>query len=125
MQSVQTAPCPGRNRDQRCPAQLRQQAFEHLAQFGQFFLLAALQIPFVHGNHHRAAFGFGIIGDTQILLFKGRADIQKNDHHFGKAHRPQAVGHGKLFHLVADPRLLAHPGGVKNPDRGSHPVGPD
>ena len=122
---VKTAPGLGRDSDQGCPAQLWQQAFEHLAHLCQLFLLLALQVPFVHGNHDRAAFGFGIIRNPQILLLKRCVDVQQHHDDFGEPHGAQAVGNRQLFHLVTDPRLFAHAGGVENPDRRSQPVGPD
>ena len=47
VQPIHPAARLARDRHQGCSAQLRQQAFEHLFQFGQFFLLFVFQIPFV------------------------------------------------------------------------------
>ena len=75
VQTVHPAARLARDGYQRRAAQLGQQAFEHLFQFGQLFLLFVFQIPFVDRNHNRAPFGFGKVANPQVLGFKRNFNV--------------------------------------------------
>ena len=70
VQTVHPAARFARDCHQGRAAQLGQQAFKHLFQFGQLFLLFVFQIPFIDRHHNRAAFGFCKVADPQVLRFE-------------------------------------------------------
>ena len=88
----------------------------------QLLLFFILDIPFIDGDHHGAAFALGQIGDAQVLLFKRNSCVQQNHDHFGKFHRPQPIADRQFFDLILNLCLFAHASRVEHPHWDALPV---
>lgn len=125
MQPVEPLAGLGRNRDYRRPAQLRQQPLERLAQFLELLGLVFLEVPFVGGDHHRAAPDLAKSAIRRSCCSKGMPTSSSTTTTSAKrtARRPSATE--SFFQLVHHLGALAHPGGVKDPHRRTHELGRD
>ena len=84
--------------------------------------LALHQIPFVDGDHERAALALDQIGDAQILLLELVLRVHHQHDDFGEADRAQRVRDRQLFQLLLDPRAAPQAGGIEHAEFAALPV---